>query len=120
MIRVVERLCALTALFAAATWVGAWWTVPLVAMAWAALARSSRSWEAGLAAFLAWATLLGLGAPAEPTRELVRRLAGVFGTPGFVLGLVTPLYAGLLGWSAAEVSAGLLRRRGGRGVTGPG
>ncbi|HXG44116.1 MAG TPA: hypothetical protein VNJ71_05075 [Gemmatimonadales bacterium] len=108
MIRALERVVAPTALIATGTWLVGWWSVPLLAAAWQLRRRDTPPWLVGIAGFLAWAALLGWLAPAGPKRELADRLAALLGTPGFVPGFVTPLFAGLLAWSAAGVVFHLL------------
>ena len=111
MSRAPVRIALLTVLCAASTWGGGWWAVPLVGALWPVLKRGAPAWEAGVAGFLAWVLLLGVQAPLAPTLALARRLAGVFGIPAAALLLVTPVFAGLLGWSAAEFTAGIFPRR---------
>jgi hypothetical protein len=103
VIRALERVVAPTVLIAAGTWLLGWWSVPLVAAAWQLRRPQPRPWLAGIAGFLAWAALLGWLGPAEPQRVLADRLAAILDVPGFVPGLATPLFAGLLAWSAAGV-----------------
>lgn len=119
MIRALERVVVPTALIATGTWLVGWWSVPLVAAAWQLWRRDTRPWLAGVAGFLAWAALLGWLAPAGPERELAHRLAAMLGTPGFVPGLATPLFAGLLAWSAAGLVFHLLPIRPRRSLAAP-
>jgi hypothetical protein len=105
------RLALLTVLAALVTWIGGWWAVPLLGFGWRLVVRTADAWEMGLAALLAWSGLLALASPAQSTGALVHRLAGLFHLPGLVPLVVTPLFAALLGWSAAGLAAGLAPRR---------
>ncbi len=103
----------ITLLIAATTWFIAWWTVPVVAAAWA-LTRPSARWlplAAGIAGALGWLALLVL----VSTPGDVRRLAEVAGTamgigPSPLLAL-TLLYPALLAAAAASLARTVVTRR---------
>lgn len=105
MMAVVTLLLAI----AGGTWVGGWWAVPLLAAVWAYLGRVPE-WRAGLAAAGAWLLLL-LTLPWPALGRLAPRLGGVFGAPGWVALGTVPLFALLLGWSGARLSAALRQVR---------
>jgi hypothetical protein len=88
------------ALMAVGTLLLGWWTVPLVAGLWAIWRKPV---DAGLAGALAWGGILGWQAWQGPVGTLAQRLAGIFPVPAVLLPLLTPLFAGLLAWSAAVV-----------------
>lgn len=97
---------------AATTWFIAWWTVPVVAAAWA-LTQPSARWlplAAGAAGFTSWLALLFLAS----TPGDVRRLAEVAGTAMGVgpapLLLLTLLYPSLLAVAAASLIRAVTRR----------
>lgn len=116
MMRSLERVTLLIAVLAVGTWAGGWWTIPLLAAGWILLSPVTKPWQAGFAGFVAWAALLGWSGPAAAKQELARQLAGILNLPGFVLGLATPLFAGLLAWGAASVLRNLSAYRAGRVV----
>jgi hypothetical protein len=99
----IERLAAGTIAFLVITWLVGWWGVLAVSLGWRLVDRGGRGWEIGAAAFLAWASLLGWLGSAPAKRELVHRLAGVFGLPPAILGAASPLFAGVLALAAAWV-----------------
>lgn len=97
------ELLILVLLFAAGTWLGGWWTIVVIAAVWS-LWRHRSPWRAGLAASISWAALLALTIPWAPLGRLAPRLGGVFGLPGAAMLLFPPIFAFLLGWSAARVT----------------
>jgi len=88
------------------TWLVGWWTVPILAGAWGWLVPALRPWRIGLLAGFAWAGLLAAQATTPAFAALLDRLGGIFSLPPVVLACLPPLFAGLLGWSAAEVGRG--------------
>ena len=96
------RVVLLAAAFALVTVALPWWSVALLAVAWGWIGGgTSRPMDAGLAAALGWATLLGVAALQGPVGVLAGRLGGLFHTPAAVLPAATVLYAGVLGWCGA-------------------
>ena len=92
------------------TWLLGWWMVPLLAGAWSWLVPALRPWRIGLLAGCAWAGLLAAQATTPAFAALVGRLGGIFSLPHLVLVGLPPLFAALLGWSAAGV-AGVVGRQ---------
>jgi hypothetical protein len=99
----------LALVIAAGTWFGGWWAVPVAAAIWAAWRRHP-AWRAGVAGAISWSALLALTIPIPALWRLAPRLGGILGLPGWAVLLVPPLFAGMLGWSAARV-AGEVRAR---------
>lgn len=100
------ELGLLSLAFAGATWVGGWWTVPLVAAVWALL-RQGVPWRAGVAAAVAWGGLLGLTIPWPALLRLAQGLGGIIVLPAWAALFLPPLFALLLAWSAARVASAL-------------
>lgn len=99
------RFILVVAAMCAGTWFAGWWTVPVVAAAWAVADRGDRALplRAGLAGITAWGLLLAgqLGvADLGRLAEVVGRVLGVGAGPVVVLTLVFPA---LLAASAASV-----------------
>ena len=91
-------------LFAVATYALGWWTVPVLAAAWAlASGHAKVARTAALCAALGWATLLILDVVKGPVDTMATRLGGVMGVPPFVLLLLTLIFPALLAWSAAAL-----------------
>jgi hypothetical protein len=96
----------LVAAFALGAWIG-WWAVPAVAAFWGWLrpAVPRPMLSAALGAAFAW----GLWLEADSIRghgaleRLTSELSSVMHLPAPALYLVTLLFAGLLGWSAAAL-----------------
>lgn len=94
--------------FAVATSAFGWVTVPVIAAAWG-WARPERhgSREAGLAAGVAWVTLLAIGiAFASYATQLVR-VSAVMRLPAVALVGLLFLLPFVLGWSAARAASGV-------------
>lgn len=108
----------LVAGFMVATWIGGWWTVPVVAAVVGIMRARPRG--IALAAAVAWLVLLGADAAAggEAFGRLVVLLSGALGFPAIVVTVLTLLFPGALGWSAAVIGewvAGLLNKSGATG-----
>jgi hypothetical protein len=88
------------ALMAAGTALLGWWAVPVVAGLWGAWRKPV---DAGLAGVMAWGGLLAWQAWVGPVGVLAVRLGGILPVPAALLPLLTPLFSGLLAWSAASV-----------------
>ena len=99
--RRIAVFIALSATFMATTWIGGWWTVPIVALV-AGVTRL-RPGRIALAASIAWLVLLGADAivGGEAFGRLVVVLSGVLGFPAIVVTGLTVVFPGILGWSAA-------------------
>lgn len=99
----VRRLLSVALLVSAmiaATWIASWWGIALVAAAWG---WRGRAMDAGIAAFVAWAALLGFAGGSQALMPFARRLGGIFSLPGWAMLFVTPLFACLLAWGAAAL-----------------
>ncbi|UCF18175.1 MAG: hypothetical protein JSU87_09415 [Gemmatimonadota bacterium] len=106
---------ALALLFAVASALLGWWTVPIVAALWG-WASTGRPWlSAALAAAAAWAALLLVTAFQGPVGPLAAKLGGVMGLPAVVLLMLTVILPATLAGSAAEVAA-IVRRNVFRGA----
>ena len=101
----VFALCA-----AAATAVGGWWTIPVLAAVWVrVLPRDAATATlCALGAASGWALLLAWDAAHGPVGTVARRVGGVFMLPGWGFVALTLLFAALLAATAAAVA-----RRGG-------
>lgn len=96
--------------FVAGTILLGWWGVPLAAAICALAGRPRPRWV-GAAAALAWAAVLLVdGLRGSPLLRLADRLGGIFGAPAAVVLLLAPLFAFILGWSAATLVAPLRKR----------
>jgi hypothetical protein len=102
------KVVLLAEAFAVTTFGLGWWSVPIVALMWAAFSREAN--QARVAAWCAaggWGTLLLLDAAHGPVGEMASRLGGVMHVPGFALWIVTLLFPALLAWSAATIMPSL-------------
>lgn len=93
------------------TWLVGWWGVVIAALvAGAALwARRGVAWLVALASVAAWSALLVVDAFGGRLGRLAASTAGAMALPSFALVIVTLLFAGLLGWSAAVVGSEVAR-----------
>ena len=85
------------------TWLGGWWMVLVVAVLWGWLVPALRPWRIGALTGCAWAGLLAVQAPTPAFGALLSRLGGIFSLPPLVVAALPPVFAALLGWSAAEL-----------------
>ena len=100
----LARILLLAEAFAVATYGIGWWSVPIIAAAWALFSSDAKSARfAALCAAGGWATLLLLDVAKGPVAAMASRLGGVMGVPSVVLLLVTLLFPALLAWSAAAL-----------------
>lgn len=94
-------------------WLG-WWSVPVIAAAWAWIAAGTRRpvLAAALAAGSSWVALLGWGWTASRggASALTGMLAGVMRVPAGALIVVTILYPVLLAASAAQLALAARRQ----------
>ena len=97
------RFAALVAAMILVTIALGWWGVAVAALAFAAVdGRESAASESGASAGLAWALMLLVAIAGAGVRPL-GVLGRTFGVPGFLLPIVSILFAGALGWSSAAV-----------------
>jgi hypothetical protein len=109
----IGQVAAATATFAAGTLLGGWVSLPVLAFVAIAITDRQRGPQPillGLAGGLAWVAILGWRAWTSPVGELAHRLAGLFGQAGWVLPAMTPVFALLLVWGTATLSAAVFRR----------
>jgi hypothetical protein len=83
----------------AATWIGGWWGVALVAAAWG---WRGKALDAAIAAFVAWVALLAF-AGGSGLLPFATRIGGIFSLPAWAMLVITPLFAGLLAWGVAAL-----------------
>ncbi len=109
--RWLMQLLGLTLVIAAGTWIGGWWTVPVVAGAYGAWA--ARQHGAVLTAMLAgagaWGLLLAYDASVGPVGRLTQLFGTMFRMSGMTLVVLTVAYAALLAVSAAAFARGVRR-----------
>lgn len=109
--RWLMQLIGLTLVIAAGTWVGGWWTVPVVAGAYGAW--GVRQQAAVLTAMLAgaggWMLLLAYDASVGPVVRLAQLFGTMFRMSGITMVILTVAYAALLAVSAAAFARGLRR-----------
>lgn len=98
------ELVLLMLAFGAGTSLLGWWSLVPVAAVWS-LARRGAPWKAGAAAAATWLTLVGFTVSWGPLSRLAPRVGGVIGIPGWAFVLASPVFAWLLAWSAARVTA---------------
>jgi hypothetical protein len=97
----VFALCA-----AAATAVGGWWTIPLLAAVWMRVVPrdAATATICALGAVSGWALLLGWDAAHGPVGTVARRVGGVFLLPAWGFVGLTLLFAALLAATAATAA----------------
>lgn len=104
MIRLISWI-VLVLVFAAATMLLGWWTVPLVGGAWGLLVNRHGAWRvAAGAAAIAWALLLAASV-AGGLGSLASQLGGSLRLPSLIVAVLTLLFPALLAGSAAELAA---------------
>ncbi len=101
-----------TLLMAATTWFIAWWTVPVVAAAWAITHPSARWLPAagGVSGSLGWLALLLLASTPGDVRRLAEVAGTAMGVGPWPLLLLTLLYPALLAVAAASLARAIARR----------
>jgi len=107
----VLRLLLLATCIGAGTLFIGWWTVPIVAAAYALVRRNALApREAMLAALVAWLLLFSriMSQPAFPT--LLDRLGKLFSMPGVLVLALAFGFVVVLAWSAARVVTGVASR----------
>jgi hypothetical protein len=112
-VRTGLRLLLLSAAFAVATFTFGWWGVPVIAVAWALVARDipSAARDAAFGGLVGWALLLHFASAHGPVWTLAQQLGGVMKVPTAVLVLVTLLFPALVAWSAAGTVRVMMTRR---------
>lgn len=109
--RSVIKYVLLAEAFAVATFGLGWWSVPIVAAAWAAWSTdNNRARAAALCAMGGWATLLALDFARGPVGTMGTQLGGVMSVPPVVLYILTFVFPALLAWSAATLVPRLRKR----------
>lgn len=105
------QLVGLTLVIAAGTWIGGWWTVPVIAGVYGAW--GARQPAAVLTALLAgagaWSLLLAFNASVGPVGRLTQLFGTMFRMSGMTLVILTVAYAALLAVSAAAFARGVRR-----------
>jgi hypothetical protein len=86
---------------AAATLLGGWWAIPLLAALWVRVLPRATASTCALGAALGWALLLAWAAVDGPVGTVARRVGGVFLLPGWGFVALTLIFAALLAASAA-------------------
>ncbi|HEX2723065.1 MAG TPA: hypothetical protein VHM24_09105 [Gemmatimonadaceae bacterium] len=100
--RRLVMLVLLAEAFAVATYGLGWWSVPLVAIAWAALSSDDRAPRTvALCAAAGWGTLLILDVMRGQVGRMSAQLGELMHVPPVVLYLLTLGFPALLAWSAA-------------------
>lgn len=90
--------------FAVATFGLGWWSVPIVAAAWALISSDpKRARVAAICAAGGWASLLALDILKGPVITMGNQLGTIMSLPPVVLYLLTLLFPALLAWSAAAL-----------------
>lgn len=105
------QLVALTLVIAAGTWIGGWWTVPVIAGAYGAWGARHHAavLTAMLAGAAAWSLLLAYDASVGPVVRLTQLFGTMFRMSGITLVILTVAYAALLAVSAAAFARGVRR-----------
>jgi hypothetical protein len=105
-LRALVEGAVMTLLMAAATWFIAWWTVPLLAAAWA-LARGGQRWIpllAGVAGMMSWLLLVFLPSSPAAVGRLAQVAGAAMGTGPGPLFALTLAFPALLAASAASLA----------------
>ena len=107
------RVIILAIVFAVATFVAGWLSVPVLGALFALLVRKpSAPGEAALAALLGWGALLARAALVPAFTTLLARLGGIFPMPGAGVLILALVFAMALAWSSARlVTAVIIRAR---------
>ena len=111
MKRTVLFFLLIVGAMSAATWIVGWWGIAVVALVAGVVyrAQGGRSAHIALAAVEAWGLLLVIDAVAGPLGRVSTVVAGAMNLPPIALLGATLLFAALLAWSAATVSAEVAR-----------
>lgn len=106
------RLLAVTAAFVAGLFFVAWWTVPIVAAASAALSRDKTApGDATVGAFVASLLLLAPRMLFPAFGTLLRQLGQVFPMPGIAVMLLGVVLTMILAFTSARVMLGVVGTR---------
>lgn len=117
MIRRVVVFVGASAMLAVATWMIAWWMVPVVVALWAFGDQADR-WvpiKSAVAGALSWGLLLLIDSAGSGVGRIAGAVGGVIGIGALPLGLLTLLFPALLAASAAGVVRAV-SGAGGRGL----
>lgn len=106
------EFAAATAAMATATWFVAWWTVPIVAAAWAVRRRTDRTLPllAAAAGMLSWLILLLLPSSPGAVARLAHVAGAAMGTGSGPLLALTLAFPALLAASAASLAKAFVSR----------
>lgn len=96
--------------FAAATWFGGWWAVPVLSLLLGAVTRRLSPPLVGTAAAIAWLAMILEADRGGSLWRLLDQLGGIFGAQGWMILILAGGFAFLLGWSGARLG-GLLQVR---------
>jgi hypothetical protein len=100
----IARMSLLIAAMALATVALGWWGVVFAAAAFGLIDRRDGSaLDAGIAAGLAWALLLGVAAGRGEVFEVARAVGGAVGIPASALLITAVAFPAALAWSCAAV-----------------
>jgi hypothetical protein len=102
----VAELVLLTIGMLAATAVCGWWGVGIAAFVWGAWAGRVR--VVAVAAMCAWSGVLVWTAGSGAFGTLMTELGQIARAPGWMLGVMTVVFPGVLAWSAAVVGSGVI------------
>jgi hypothetical protein len=99
---------------ALATWMAAWWTVPLVGAAWAFVRHDDAAAPllAGLAAMAGWGLLLLISSVTAPVGAVMRVVGATMQLGPAAMVALTLAFAGLLGASAGALVRAVVGPRG--------
>ena len=103
------QLFILSVVFAAGTWFGGWWLVPVIGGLFGAWAASQRLVliTATLAGAMSWGALLAYDASAGPLGQLLHLFGAILHVPGSALVVLAIAFASLLAVSAAAFTRGV-------------
>jgi hypothetical protein len=112
MLRTLVKFVLLAEAFAVGTFAVGWWSVPILAAAWALAAAPDAKpvRSATICATAGWCSLLLLDATRGPIGRVGTQLAGVMLVPFVALIVITLLYPALLALSASTVAAAFRSR----------
>ena len=105
------RVIVLAIVFAVATYVAGWLSIPVIGAVFAIVVRKpSAPGEAALAALLGWGALLARAALVPAFTTLLARLGGIFPIPGAGVLVLALVFAMALAWSSARLVTAVAAR----------
>ena len=105
------RVIVLAIVFAVATFVAGWLSIPVIGAVFAIVVRKpSAPGEAALAALLGWGALLARSALVPAFTTLLARLGGIFPIPGVGVVVLALVFAMALAWSSARLVTAVAAR----------